>query len=182
MHLDIQIDIINSTLKDFQNIFNTDVTHNLKPDKGFFKSDIDGEFYRTVRWPKGYSRDNPTGLILKNDMGLVALEHTFRKVNERVVESVGYSYKFMNLNHSYLFLYDDGETQNDRSENLYSFRYDENLRPTGSAEPQRHIQVLNHTIPRFISADATLINFLRVVRDSCYEKTGARMRPFFSNR
>ncbi len=145
------------------------------------RKDPDGTQYLFIYIPKVGSKHGIDGLKLLDGMGYISVEIRYRYINSKKLEEIGHSFRYFNHNHVYSFEYTDDEGRKKQT-GTYNFRYDRDLTPKASDELPEHLQVL-HNAPRFLTNSIELGDFLRVVKQTCFNKDGSGIKqPFFANR
>lgn len=179
------MDIIKDILIAHKDIFEHDISHYISIGYGRFENDPDNDSYCLVSIPDGATKHETKGLILKDDMGLITLQYRFKKINERHVEEVGHTYRYIDSNHMIAMTHIlEGSEKTEWGPCPFSFRYDLDFTNNAEEDPPMHLQMA-HNAPRFITGNVILADFLNTVRATCF-KNGtpllANKDPFFSNR
>ncbi len=168
------IQLINDILRPYDDIFTNNLIHPVH--KRSDTKDREGNEYVHLYWPRKVGLDQMDGFFLINDMGIITIELKLKKISPRKYEEVGHTYRYINLDHTYLL--EHGPSGEQACEN-YSFRYDRDFR--SKSDPTEHLQVLQQR-PRFITNAVGLPNFLEIVKAACFDSSkNPLLTAFFSN-
>lgn len=166
---------VNEPLKKHRDLFLNDITI-LRPQRLQETHELSKKGNKTgykltrVYWPRYTGKFSHEGFNLKDGMGSVSIEVIYRsKEGDKFSYSeVSHSFRYFNTDHSYIFhhqLQDD-----DKPVNAFSFRYDKDLRDSASPnDPEEHMQMMEHHVPRFVLKDSSLDSFLNLVRETCFQ-------------
>jgi len=182
------LEIINDSLKRRKEIFDIDLTQYCPNVKMRERADPELSGYKlvTVYWPFPTGKFDSRGLLLRDNMGTISIEVTYRfkSGNKRSYVEVEHSYRYFNQDHKYTF--EHSTISEPMIMNHYSFRYDKDLRDSASNDPEEHMQVIDHQVPRFKFENLTIEHFLETVKETCFllnkNRTiiSARAREFFA--
>jgi len=155
-------------------------------------SSVDGSIIWLLELPKNISPKDVDGFKLKGDSGYISIQETYKILNTRKLERIGYVYRYVNPVLKYSFLH---ETSGDKNKTSYYYHYDMDLRFTnqgesvseepGSPHPLYHLQVL-HNFPRFETPKMSVAKFIEYVIESVFNPGfppyEAHNEAFFSKR
>jgi hypothetical protein len=138
-------------------------------------SRIDSIKYLSIYWPKRIDLDSIDGLKLKDNKGFISISEKYKYTNNKyTLEMVAYTYRYITQEMEYKCKY---YVDVEEKKHFYNFHYDMDFLYQGDDEHHspHHLQVF-HSRPRFKTEEISIFDFVKLIRDFCYE--GKELKPY----